>query len=97
MTVETSLKKFMQDLKKDPGYKNWLEQFKNWVATKDRTNDYLKYFLIYDIDRRSYMMRSEYNITQNQLVLWEAWLPPKKNPEKSIEFKQHDYRTGELD
>lgn len=97
MVIETSLKKLILDLKKDSAYRNWLEQFKNWVATKDRVNDYMKYFLIYDIDKRHYMMRSEYNITHNQIALWEAWLPPKRYSEKPIEFKERKYSTRELD
>jgi hypothetical protein len=97
MVIETSLNNLVRDIKKNPGYKNWKKQFEDWVATKDRVNDWLKYFLIYDIDKRHFMMRSEYNITHNQIALIEAYLPPKRDKHKEIEFKEYDYKIGAIE
>jgi len=95
MTVEQSLSKLISDLKKDLGYKNWKKQFEDWVQTKDRVNDELKYYLIYDIEHRSYKIRSEYSATHNQIKLITAFIPPKRDKNKLIEYQYHDYKKGE--
>lgn len=93
MVVQTSLKKLIQDLKRDSAYKNWLEQFRNWVATKDMENHYKKYFLLYDIATNEFAMRYENDIHHNQIILWEAWLPPKRYSDKPIEFNEYKYNS----
>lgn len=92
MTVEQSLSKLISDLKKDKGYINWKKQFEDWVQTKDRVNDSLKYYLIYDIEFRSFKTRSEYSATHNQIVLATATIPPKRDKNKLVEFEYHDYK-----
>ncbi len=93
--IEESLSKFLSSLRKDQGYKNWKKQFEDWVQTKDRVNDELKYFLIYDIDDRIYRIRSEYSATHNQIKLITAFIPPKRDKNKLIEYQYHVYKEVE--
>jgi hypothetical protein len=95
MTVEQSLSKFISSLKKDPGYKNWKDHFENWVQTKDRVNDELKCYLLYDIDHRSYKIRSEYSAPHNTIKLITALIPPKRDKNKLIQFQYHNYKVAE--
>ncbi len=97
MTVEQSFQKLISELKKEMGYHNWNKQFEDWVQTKDRVNDELTYYLIYDIDNRSYKMRSEYNVTHNHIKLMTAYLPPKRDKGKPVRFISHDYKKRDIE
>jgi hypothetical protein len=91
VTINNAFETLIKEIKKGQGYKTWKKQFQDWVNTKDRTNDHLKYFLIFDVDQRSFKLRSEYSITHNQIALMEAILPPKRNSDKPIEYKEYKY------
>lgn len=92
MTTSQSIKKLISDIKKDPAYKNWKEHFESWISIKDRTNDTLYYYLVYDIEHQDYKMRSEYNINFNQIALIKASVPPKRDKDKPVEYKTFEYK-----
>ena len=97
MTVEESLQKLISELKKEKGYINWKKNFEDHVQTKDRVNDELKYYLIYDIDRRLFKTRSEYSTTGNQIKLMTATIPPKRDKDTPIKFTTHDYKKKDIE
>jgi hypothetical protein len=94
-TIDNTFQAFIAQIKKGTNYKTEKKKFEEWVSKKDRTNDNLKYFLVFDIDLRKFKQRSEYNVTQNNIVLMEATLPPKRNNDKPIEYTEYKYTEAE--
>jgi hypothetical protein len=96
-TIDSTFQAFIQQIKKGTTYKTEKKKFEQWMEAKDRTNDYLKYFLVFDIDLRKFKQRSEYNITQNTVVLVEATLPPKRYSDKPITYREYKYTEAETE
>lgn len=93
--IENALQSLISELTTGKNYKKQQKDFEKWVELKDRTNNELKYFLLFDIDHRDYKYRSEYNVTHNQIILMTATLPPKRDKNKPITYKSLDYREKE--
>jgi hypothetical protein len=91
--ISKALAALVDAIKTDREYKTQVKDFKEWVTTKDKTRDWLKYFLVYDIDQRKFKNRSAYNITQNHIVLWDGYLPPLDKKENPIDFKEYTYKV----
>lgn len=83
--------KLITDLKKDIGYKTWVLQFKNTVERKDRIPVLIKYFLVYDLDDKTYSIKSEYQVTYNMIVLQTAIIPSKKDVKTGITIEDYKW------
>ena len=95
--LNVAIAKLIKELKKSPNFQKEKDNFKTWVAKKDRTNNFLTYYYLYDIDSQKFQMRSEYDITYNQIVLMSASIPPKRDKNDDISFKEYDYKEKVTD
>lgn len=78
------ISEFIRKLKKDLGYKTWKDSFYNYVHSRDRVSHPINYFLMYDIDTKSYSIKSEFTATYNQIVLLKARLPSKSDKQQIV-------------
>jgi hypothetical protein len=87
-----AVSKFITDLKKDSAYKTWVLQFKNLVERKDRLSTAeLKYYLVYDLDEKSFSIKSEYQTNYNMITLKVATIPPKKEIKKDVVIEDYKW------
>jgi hypothetical protein len=82
----------LKELKSDQSYKTWKDQFSSFVQSKDRTPHQLHYYLVYDIDDKTFMIKSEYEVTYNQIVMQTALIPSKKDIKLDIVIKDYEYK-----
>lgn len=95
MTIEKAFQVLIAELTDGRNYKKTVKDFEKWVETKDRTTNYLNYFLVFDIDHRDFKKRSEYDVTYNQIVLLKANIPPKRDKGGLILYKHYNYKEKE--
>jgi hypothetical protein len=87
------LQTLIQDIKALPSYSKEVERFKKDAVSHIRLDRgaQLKLYLLYDIDERKFVKRSEFDAYYNQIVLWEATVPPKREKDKQVEIKEYEY------
>jgi hypothetical protein len=87
--------KIVKALRAGPEYQKWMERFKVDMDKAERlVATQTKHFLVFDIDEKKYMIKSELKVNYNQIVLQECTLPPKKDTKTTtttIQINNYEY------
>lgn len=87
---KTDINLNLAPLKSALDYHGWVDQFNIFVKTKDRTKDKQTWYLLYDIDKKSYVMRSDLTANFNQIALRVATIPEKDKIKEDIQIKDYE-------
>lgn len=72
-------------------FKSKVKQFKEFCNKKDRMTHPYHTYMILDVEDMEYKIRSEWNITHNQIVVMKCQIPPKSDKDPVIEIKEVKY------
>lgn len=87
---KANIKLNLGPLKSDLGYRGWVDQFYYFVHSKDRTREKQTWYLLYDLDNKSYCIRSEHTANFNQIALKVATIPEKDKIKEDIQIKDYE-------
>lgn len=80
----------LKPLKSDISYHGWVEQFNLSIRSKDRIKEEQTWYLLYDIEDKTYVIRSDLTATFNQIALRVAKIPEKNKIKEDIQIKDYE-------
>lgn len=80
-----------------PSFKKAQDQFRKVVLGKDRIDRQLYYFLLYDLDRKKYVIESDVTATYNQITVLTGIIPSKKEgAEKQVKIEEYNFDEPQI-